>query len=403
MQFSDVIGQNEVKNQLVQMVTENRLSHALLFLGKEGAGAFALARAFAQYIDCEKANPPQTKDTGAVSLFGEEEPAMARVPLKDSCGTCPSCMKSAAMIHPDIHYSYPVFRKNPNKPALSADFAAEWRKFTLDNPYSNEYEWLQYINAENKQGNISREETSEIIRYLNLKTFESEYKILIVWMAEALGTTGNHLLKLIEEPPANTLFIFVAENESLILPTILSRTQLVKIPHLQTMEIAEALQLRKGLPEKEAREIAILSNGSYFEAMQLMQHASDNYEAQLRDWLNTILRTGPAAQVKWIDEMAKTGREKQKQLLKFFNQMLHQAVRIETLGSEAAFVHGTDSTNELAAKLNKFSLAQKEAIINEIDQATYHIERNGNAKLIFHGLTIRIYHIVSNNSLILMA
>ncbi|RYG32385.1 MAG: hypothetical protein EOO01_34325 [Chitinophagaceae bacterium] len=243
MQFSDVIGQNEVKNQLVQMVTENRLSHALLFLGKEGAGALPLARAFAQYINCEKANPPESQNTAAVSLFGEEEPAMEIVPLKDSCGNCASCMKSAAMVHPDIHYSYPVYRKVSSKPALSADFAKEWRKFTIENPYTNEYEWLQYINAENKQGNISREETSEIIRYLNLKSFESEYKILIVWMAEELGTTGNHLLKLIEEPPKNTLFIFVAENEGMILPTILSRTQLIKIPVLRNADIKEALQI----------------------------------------------------------------------------------------------------------------------------------------------------------------
>ncbi len=403
MQFSDVIGQNEVKNQLMQMVTENRLSHALLFLGKEGSGAFALARAFAQYINCEKANPSFSKGPGVVSLFGEDEPSMSPVLMKDSCGTCSSCVKSAAMVHPDIHYSYPVYRKVSSKPALSSDFAVEWRKFTLENPYSNEYEWLQYINAENKQGNISREETSEIIHYLSLKSFESEYKILIVWMAEALGTTGNHLLKLVEEPPANTVFIFVAENENLILPTILSRTQLVKIPALQKHEISEALQVRQGLAEKEADQIASLSTGNYFEALQLLQHASGSYDLQLREWLNSILRTGPSAQVKWIDEMAKTGREKQKQFLKFFNQLLHHAIRIETLGEETAFPSGSDSTNELATKLNKFNLAQKEAIINELDQAVYHIERNGNAKLIFHALTIRIYHIVSNNSLILMA
>jgi DNA polymerase-3 subunit delta' len=403
MQFKDVIGQNEVKNQLVQMVTENRLSHALLFLGKEGVGALPLARTFAQYINCEKANPPAAQNTGAASLFGEEEPAMEIISLKDSCGNCASCMKSAAMIHPDIHYSYPVYRKVSTRPALSADFATEWRKFTLENPYTNEYEWLQYINAENKQGNISRDETSEIIKYLNLKSFESEYKILIVWMPEALGTTGNHLLKLIEEPPKNTLFIFVAENESLILPTILSRTQLIKIPLLHNEDIKEALQLREGLDEEKASHIASLSNGNYFEARQLLQHASDNHEAQLREWLNSILRTGPAAQMKWIEDMAKTGREKQKQFLRLFNQMLHQAIRIETLGIETAARFGSEATNELASKLNKFSLAQKEAIVQELDQAVYHIERNGNAKLIFHALTIRIYHIVSNNSLILMA
>ena len=403
MQFKDVIGQEEVKGHLVQMVTENRLSHALLFLGKEGAGGLPLARAFAQYIVCEKANPSTRNIPEAVSLFGDAEPAMVSVPLQDSCGVCAACVKAAAMIHPDIHFTFPVFRKTPNKPALSSDFINEWRKFNIESPYSNEYEWLQYIHAENKQGNISRDETAEINRYLSLKSFESEYKILIMWMPEALGKEGNHLLKLIEEPPKNTLFIFVAENEGLILQTILSRTQLIKIPALKKGDIETALQLREGVDANKASHTASLSNGNYFEALQLLEHASDNHEAQLREWLNSILRTGPVAQLKWIEEMAKTGREKQKQFLRFFNQMLHQAIRIETLGFETASVFGSDTTNELARRLNQFTLAQKEAIVTEIDQSIYHIERNANAKLVFHALTIRIYHIISNNSLILMA
>src|ERR1700741_3866656 len=181
----------------------------------------------------------------------------------DSCGECPSCKKSAQLIHPDIHFSYPVVTKKSGSPPISTDYISEWREFIKSYAYGNVYDWLQFIGAENKQGNITAEECNDIIRQLSLKSFESDYKVLLLWMPEYLGKEGNKLLKLVEEPPPNTLFILVAENESLILPTILSRTQLVKIPVINTNELADALVSRAKISSDQAQQIAPLAEGNY--------------------------------------------------------------------------------------------------------------------------------------------
>src|SRR6187402_1320778 len=242
MSFKNVIGQEGIRQTLVELVQLNRLSHALLFLGNEGSGVLPLALAFAQYTLCEKVNGKEAVPAGA-SLFGaEESSAVAPAMLGDACGVCPSCVKASQLIHPDIHFSYPVIpRKSGDKP-VSTDYISEWREFIKQYPYGNAYDWLQFIGAENKQGNITAHECNDIIHKLSLKSFESGYKILVMWMPEYLGNEGNKLLKLIEEPPANTLFILVAENESLILQTILSRTQLVKVPMLSSLQVEAALE-----------------------------------------------------------------------------------------------------------------------------------------------------------------
>jgi DNA polymerase III subunit delta' len=401
MQFQSITGQKETKEQLVQMIQHNRLSHALLFLGKEGSGALQLALAFAQYIVCK----PQPTE---VDLFAAE-PQTTNTATKenDSCGTCPACKKANKLIHPDIHFSYPVITKKPGEKPISTDFIKEWREFIVTNPYGNVYDWLQFIGAENKQGNITAHECNDIIRKLNLKSFESEYKILVMWMPEFLGKEGNKLLKLIEEPPPNTLFILVAENEDLILPTILSRTQLVKIPLLTNAEVEVALELNAGVKIEKAQQIAILAEGNYREALQLLQHADDDWEVMLREWLNAIIRTGPVAQVKWIDETSKLGREKQKQFLKYFIHLLEEAVRLRVMNqpdNPQDPVGGQPTTvNDFASRLNKLcDLGQQEAIITELDKASYYIERNANAKMLFHALSIRLYHIINNKSLILV-
>lgn len=404
MKFSDVIAQAETKKHLINMVKENRLSHALLFLNKPGSGGLPLARALAQYLVCEKVNPSSTTNIqSGPSLFGDAEPALEKIYPQDSCGECTACKKAAEMVHPDIHYTYPVITlKNANRPPISSDYAVQWRNYMLENPYGNEFEWLQYIKAENRQGNITVNETEEIIKTMNLKSYESIYKIQIMWMPEALGTNGNRLLKLIEEPAPNSLFILVASNESKILPTILSRTQLIKIPSLSNQEIAHELEAR-GLANKEkAMSVALMSDGDYFEALQLIQHTDGEQDQILRSWLNSILKMGPMAQTKVIDEIVKMGRERQKQFLQYFNHIIHQAIRIDSLGFDAAASAADFNTNELAEKMNHFSLEQKEAIVNELDKAIYYIERNANSKIQFHALTIRLYYIFGNKSLILV-
>ncbi len=411
MQFQSITGQKETKEQLVQMVQHNRLSHALLFLGKEGSGALQLALAFAQYIVC-KPQPPEVDLFAATDYTNDKQETNQPETRNDSCALCPACKKANDLIHPDIHFSYPVITRKPGEKPISTDFIKEWREFIVTNPYGNVYDWLQFIGAENKQGNITAHECNDIIRKLNLKSFESEYKILVMWMPEFLGKEGNKLLKLIEEPPPNTLFILVAENENLILPTILSRTQLVKIPLLTNLEVQASLELNAGVPIaigiEKAQQIAILAEGNYREALQLLQHADDDWEVMLREWLNAIIRTGPVAQVKWIDDTAKLGREKQKQFLKYFIHLLEEAIRLRVMVKTNNGQQTTDNeqrvtSNDFAFRLNKLcDLGQQEAIINELDKASYYIERNANAKMLFHALSIRLYHIINNKSLILV-
>lgn len=393
MSFKNVIGQADTKQHLVDMVHQNKLAHALLFLGKEGSGALPMAMAFAQYVVCEKVNRKGIADPGP-SLFGEAAPAAEPVLLTDACGECASCLKAEKMMHPDIHFSYPVIPRKPGDKPLSTDYITEWRDFFGQFPYGNVYDWLQFIGAENKQGNITAYECNDIIRKLNLKSFESGFKILVLWMPEYLGNEGNKLLKLIEEPPPDTLFILVAENEAQILATILSRTQLVKIPSLTTNEISDALGSRANLQPDQARQIASIASGNYREALQLMNHAGEDWISLVREWLNAVLKNGPIAQVKWVEEVSKLGREKQKQFLRYFNHLLEQAIRLQAMGPDA--IHLPDTEKDFASRLNKLSgYAQQEAIIKELDNAAYYIERNANAKMLFHALTIKLYHILA--------
>jgi DNA polymerase-3 subunit delta' len=213
-------------------------------------------------------------------------------------------------------------------------------------------------------------------------------------MPEYLGNEGNKLLKLIEEPPANTLFILVTENESLILPTILSRCQLIKIPSLEIHEIEEALVSRNNTNPETARQAASVSEGNYREALQLVQHAQEDWQSLLREWLNSILKTGPVAQTKWVEEVSRLGREKQKQFLRYFNHLLEQAIRYKLMGEN---IYMPETEKDFANRLNRIAaMEQQRAIIEELDKATYYIERNANSKILFHALTIKLYHIIQD-------
>jgi DNA polymerase III subunit delta' len=400
MLFKDIIGQQQVKQNLVELVQHNRLSHALLFIGKEGSGALGLSLALSQYVVCTP-KPPKggLTDIQGASLFGDEPPVTESQisNLKsqtDSCGSCPACIKAQQLVHPDIHFSYPVVTKKPGTPSISTDYISEWREFIKTYPYGNVYDWLQFIGAENKQGNITANECNDIIRKLSLKSFESEYKILIMWLPEYLGNEGNKLLKLIEEPPANTLFILVAENESLVLPTIVSRCQVIRIPMLETADIEKAIIERNNTDASTARQLASVSEGNYREALQLVKHADEDWQSLLRDWLNAIMKTGPIAQTRWVEEISKLGREKQKQFLRYFNHLLEQAIRLNAMGTA---YYLPDKEKDFAQRLNKIAgIEQQQAIIEELDKAAYYIERNANAKMLFHALTIKLYHIIQD-------
>ncbi len=398
MQFKDVIGQQATKQHLAEMVEQNRLSHALLFLGKEGSGTLPLALAFAQYVVSLPQPSPVVKD-----LFGGMT-ALEAVPSfihPNQIDTQPAFQRAEQLIHPDLHFSYPVIPRKPGDKPTSTDYIAEWREFIKSYPYGNVYDWLQFIGAENKQGNITAEECNDIIRQLSLKSFESEYKVLLLWMPEYLGKEGNKLLKLIEEPPPNTLFLLVAENDEQILPTIISRCQLIKVPMLENSEVEEALLTRAKASPETAHQVAGICEGNYREALQMLQHADEDSQSLLREWLNATLKGGPAAQVKFVEELSKLGREKQKQFLRYFNHLLEQSIRIKVLGVEQLVL--ANNERDFALRLNKIaSISQQQGIIEELDRAAYYIERNANAKMLFQALTIKLYHIIQNKTLILM-
>lgn len=375
MLFSEVIGQQAAKDFLVASVARNRLGHALLFEAPEGAGGLPLALAFAQYVLCE------AKQGG------------------DACGRCGPCVRASQLIHPDIHFSYPVVaRKSGDKPVAS-DYIREWREFVSQYPYGNAFDWLQFIGAENRQGNIPAAECQDIIRKLTLKSYESDYKILVLWYPEFLGKEGNILLKLIEEPPPGTLFILVAEHSDMLLETILSRTQPVRVHALELEEIKEALVGRAGAAEADAFRMAALAEGSYREALQLMQHSlGDDLLEVLRRWLNAVLTAKPVELQDWIEEMAKTGRERQKQFLRYFLHLMEHTLRMGFMpGDRVPF---PEQERQFAKSLQRLADAPKMRLLMQaLDDACFHIERNANAKILFHALSIRMQYIFSGNPL----
>ena len=392
MQFKDIVGQQLTKQHLIEMVEQNRLSHALLFLGKEGCGALPLALAFAQFVICQPIASPVVED-----LFGGMSPLEATPTYRspEELVEQENFQRAEKLMHSDLHFSYPVISRKPGDKPKSTDYINEWREFIKQLPYSNAYDWLQFIGAENKQGNITADECNDIMRQLSLKSFESGYKVLVLWMPEYLGKEGNKLLKLIEEPPANTLFILVAEDEEQILPTILSRCQLVKIPMLEVKEIEEALLTRSNASPEIAAQVAAISEGNYREALQLLQHNDADWQSLLKEWLNNTLRGGPIKQVKFSEDISKLGREKQKQFIRYFNHLIGQSIRIKVLGANAFAI--AESEKEFAQRLNKIaSVSQQQAIIEELDKAAYYIERNANSKMLFQALTIKMYHIIQN-------
>ena len=396
MLLSEVIGQEKLKKQLVEMVQHQRLSHALLFVGPDGSGALPLAIAFAQYI---VSIPSQTTTTD--DLFGgtTDHVAAPKIYEPEDIANLPAYHRASQLMHPDLHFSFPTIIDKPGQKNISANFIEQWREFINGYPYGNVFDWLQFIKAENKQGNISADECNEITKKLAFKSFESAYKVLVLWMPEYLGKEGNKLLKLIEEPPDNTIFILVAASEETILPTILSRCQFIKVPRLTQIDIETALVQKGKLDPEKAKQVSILSDGNYREALHLLQHSDADYINQIKDWLNAILKNGPLAQLKWVDEISKMGREQQKQFLKYFNHLLEHSIRLKTLGTDLPL----DATlKDFALRINKIAgVTQMEAIIQELDKAIYHIERNANSKMLFMALGIKFYHIIQNKTLIL--
>lgn len=373
MLFKDVIGQVDTKQHLLEIGKSGNIPHSQLFLSQPGAGALALALAFTQYVVCENKSD------------------------NDSCGVCGACVKAQKMIHPDIHYTYPIIAKKPSPhPSLSTDYIAEWRKEIIANPYINELEFLQAIGAENKQGNISADEARNILNGLKLTTFEAKYKIQIIWMAEALSKEGNILLKLLEEPPENTLLILIAENQEEILPTILSRCQVVKVNKIEDDAIADEL-LKKGVPANKAKHIAYLADGNFNDALKLIDATSSIETIRLTELLKYSIRlqegTNSGALVKWSDDMSKIGRENLKAFLEYVLHILRETLQLKFAPNSP--IRLTDDEQKTAQALLKYTNLNKISDLLElISKKHYEIERNVNPKMVLMDLSLKLNQII---------
>jgi DNA polymerase III subunit delta' len=367
MLFNEIPGLAEVKSTLIHAVHRRQIAHAQLFLGNEGSANLAMALAYATYINCEN---PQADD---------------------SCGQCPACSKINKLVHPDVHMVFPVATtKKVTKDPLSQHFLAEWRTFVRDNPYACLSDWLTLIGTENKQPNISAEESRQVIQRLSLKAFEARYKVLLLWLPECLHTTSaNALLKILEEPPPFTVFLLVGQSIDQLLTTIISRTQLVKIRAFSDQEIQAELMRKLGLDEKRALQIAHLSDGDLNEAYRLSREIKNDNHALFRDWMRLCFRASFTELVEWSEKFHKMSKDSQKGLMQYGISMVREALvwpyreaqLVRLAGDELVFVEGF-------AKL--MNPEKAETLYTHLNDACYHLERNASPKIVFLDTSLTI-------------
>ncbi|MBF0694143.1 MAG: DNA polymerase III subunit delta' [Flavobacterium sp.] len=379
MQFSQILGQDPIKKHLTTSADAGRIPHAQLFVGPEGSGTLAMAIAYARYVVC--------KNTGGENSGGDE--------------TCN--LKFKSLSHPDLHFIYPsVTNDDVKKNPKSSDFISDWRQFVYDNPYGSLFDWYQVLGVANKQGLIRVDDATEVLRSLSLKSFEGGYKIMIVWMAEKMNIeAANKLLKILEEPPAKTVFILIAESEEDILQTIRSRCQVLNFNKLSDKVVAEALVSQQKIDPKEAMLIARQAQGNFNKALQLSRGDADEFpfEEWFVMWVRAAFRAkGNAAAISeliaWSDNIASLGRETQKKFLNFCLDMFRQAMLLNYQATSLVYME---------PKIEKFKLENFAPFVNanninqiftEISDAIYHIERNGNAKIILTDLSIKLTRLI---------
>ena len=379
MLFSDIIGQHDTKKQLIRTVTEQRIPHAQLFRGPEGVGKLALAIAYAQYICCENRS------------------------ATDSCGICPSCVKFRKLAHPDLHFVFPTIKPAGKSSVVCDDFIAEFRHKILETPYFSINEWYAEISGDAKQGLIYSNESEEILRKLSLKTYESEYKIMIIWLPEKMHVTcANKLLKILEEPPEKTVFLLVSNSPDEIINTILSRTQHVFIPKLSDNEIIKALMRNVELDiiESDAQYAAKIANGSYLGAISVLSEGDENKQ----NFERFVMIMRLAWQVgnkkdhaslktlrKWSDDMAASsmGRERQKNFLVYAQRMTRENFIRNMMQPELNYF--TMAENQFSQRFSPFINERNvEDLMAEFALAERHIEQNVNAKMVFFDLVLKV-------------
>jgi DNA polymerase-3 subunit delta' len=366
MRFSEIPGLDKIKEDLAHVITQGTVAHAQVFMGKEGSGNLALALAYATMLNCE--NPTPT----------------------DSCGKCAACIKNDKFIHPDLHFVFPVslLKGIQSKDAVSDRFITEWRTFLKDNPYGGPMEWGEVFGGENKALNISKEESRNIIKALSLKSFEGKYKIMLVWLAEYMHSkAANALLKILEEPPPNTLFLLVTNDYEQLLTTIISRTQLVNIRDFRDAEIQEYLQNKLQLPQGRAAAIAHMADGSLNEALHLANEVEDDTHAMFRDWLRQCYQRKYTELTLSAEQFGGLNKMHQKSLFRYGLDILREALVYPLLEPHMLRLSGEelDFVKNFAKVVN---IDVVNAATKELNSALYHLERNANPKILFLDISI---------------
>ncbi|WP_428743579.1 ATP-binding protein [Tenacibaculum sp.] len=370
MIFDDIIGQEHIKKHLQQSAENNRIPHAQLFVGKEGCGTLAMAIAYAQHLLCN---------------------------FSDNAEACN--IKCNKLQHPDLHFAFPVTTSDAvKKHPVSNLFLEDWRTFIDKQPYGSLFNWLQHIGVENKQGQIGVDEAEDIVKKLQLKSYEGGFKVMIIWMAEKMNVAAsNKLLKLIEEPPSKTVFILVTEDEEQIINTIKSRCQALHFPVLSESDIASTLIQQKSISENEAIKIAHQSEGNYNKALHILNNNSNDliFQQWFITWIRAAFRAkGNAAVIQdligWSEEISKTGRETQKQFLQYCLQFFRQALLLNYGTPDLVFLETQSANFELSKFAPFVHSGNIMTIEKEVSDAQYHIERNGNAKIILLDLSIKL-------------
>ncbi len=384
MDFSEVIGQQHIKSHLTNTVKNGRIPHTQLFIGKTGSGILSLALSYAKEILCHSSQ----KDSEAYQ----------------NCAN-----KISKLSHPDLHFVYPVntsidIKKNP----VSDNFSSEWREFVLKNPYASLFDWLQFIGIENKQGNISRHEAVDILKKISLKPYEGGYKVMIIWMAEKMNIEcANKILKLVEEPPEKTVLLLLAEEEEKVLGTIQSRCQKLHIPLLSENDILSELINNHQLTENKAKKISHQANGDFNRALQIIANDSNDeyFEKLFVFWVRTAFSAKKNKNaindlMEWSESIAKEGRETKKKFLSFCLELFRQAMLKNYKADSLLYFESHDGN----FSLEKFAPFVHQNNIYEITQALeeaeYHVERNGNAKIIFTDLSIQLTRLIHKKELV---
>ena len=370
MQFKDVIGQEAVKQRLIASVRENHVPHAQLFLGPAGSGKLPLALAYAQYILC-----PNRTET-------------------DSCGVCPTCQKIQKLVHPDLHFVVPTANTKKVKSNPESDlFMEEWREYVIQNEgYVDTSSWYTFLDVENKQGYMSVRDAASLLRKLNMKSYEGEYKIAIIWMAEKMNPQcANKLLKLLEEPPEKTVFLLIAEDAEELLATIKSRTALVKIPSIDLTAVEAALKTRLSCNDKQAHDAAMVSEGNWITACHSVQESEEHkfFFTTFQQWMRLCFRAAYSEIIDFSSTVKGIGREKQKELLDYGLRIIRNSLLFNNNLAEIVMLPEDEKVfnSKFAPFVNPANLAQIAALFEE---AIRQIERNGNAQLIFTDMSFKM-------------